>query len=72
MNDFLTIATSKEEVTQYYDEDIFVEVKKQNNIITELIFDITPYVNLNEANVSSVKLWLQYKDFGLVEDFQLK
>ena len=72
MNDFLTIISEEQQITQYYDEDIFVEVKKQNDIITELVFDITPLANLKEANVNSVKLYLQYKNFGLVEDFEIK
>ena len=48
------------------------EWQKQNDIITELVFDITPLANLKEANVNSVKLYLQYKNFGLVEDFEIK
>lgn len=72
MNDFIAIINSEEKTNEYYDEDIFVEVKKQNNIITELVFNITPFVSLKESNVNSVKLYLQYKDFGLVEDFEIK
>lgn len=72
MNDFVSIIDAEEKTNEYYDEDIFVEIKKQNNIITELVFDITAFVSLKESNVNSVKLYLQYKDFGLVEDFQIK
>ena len=72
MNDFVAIINDEEKTNENYDEDIFVEIKKQNNIITELIFDITPLVRFNESNVNNVKLYLQYKDFALVEDFKIK
>ena len=72
LKEFVSIIEGEEQKEESLDDDIFVEIKKQNNVITELTFDITCFVNLRQTNIKEAKLNLKYQNFGLVEDFEIK
>ena len=72
LKDFVSIVEDEEQIDENFDDDIFVEIKKQNNVITELTLDITCFVNLNQTDIKEAKLNLKYQNFGLVEDFEIK
>lgn len=44
----------------------------KNNIVTEVIFDITSFVkNIEGTDVESAKISLKYNNFGLIDDFEV-
>jgi len=62
--DFSSIVQSETlEETLY---GVYIRVIKQNNIITRIIFDMSEY----DKNIQSITL--EYKNYGLIEDFEVK
>lgn len=72
LNDFLSIIKDNYEPEYKYDDDVFITIVRNNGIITEINFDITNFVNLDNADIKNAKLLLKYSDFGLVDNFDIK
>lgn len=53
-------------------DEIYIELEKQNGIITKVTMDLTNYAELIDSKINDVKLTLQYYNFNLIEDFDIK
>lgn len=72
LNEFLPIIKDNYAPEYKYDDDVFITITKNNGIITEITFDITNFVNLDNADIKNAKLSLKYSNFGLVDNFDIK
>ncbi|MDD6878723.1 MAG: hypothetical protein PUD59_00625 [bacterium] len=69
ISDFIRVIKSEEFVDE---NEILIEIEKQENMINKITLDLTDYINDVELkNVNSATLELNYYDFGLIKDFNI-
>lgn len=68
INDFSKLVSSDKSG----EGDIYINLTKNNNIITKITFDLGEYASLNNKNIKTSILTLEYSDFNLIDDFNVK
>lgn len=52
--------------------DIYISLTKSNGIITKITFDLGEYAVLTDKNIKTSVLTLEYSNFNLIDDFDIK
>lgn len=70
LGEFLTIIGNTTDYNS--DDDIIINLVKQNNNIRKIEMDITSYIQLTRPEIENAFLVLDYSNFNLVEDIKIK
>lgn len=72
MNDFLSIVEENYNPENKNDNEMFINLNKKNGIITQISMEITDFVNMTTGSIKKANLTLEYFDFGVVDDIEIK
>lgn len=67
-NDFSKVVSSDKSA----EGDIYISLTKSNGIITKITFDLGEYAVLTDKNIKTSVLTLEYSNFNLIDDFDIK
>ena len=68
INDFSKVVSSDKSA----EGDIYISLTKSNGIITKITFDLGEYAVLTDKNIKTSVLTLEYSNFNLIDDFDIK
>lgn len=68
INDFSKVVSSDKSA----EGDIYINLTKSNGIITKITFDLGEYAVLTDKNIKTSVLTLEYSNFNLIDDFDIK
>lgn len=68
INDFSKVVSSDKSA----EGDIYISLTKSNGIITKITFDLGEYAVLIDKNIKTSVLTLEYSNFNLIDDFDIK
>lgn len=68
INDFSKLVSSDKSS----EGDIYINLTKSNGIITKITFDLGEYAVLTDKNIKTSVLTLEYSNFNLIDDFEIK
>lgn len=68
INDFSKAVSSDKSA----EGDIYISLTKSNGIITKITFDLGEYAVLTDKNIKTSVLTLEYSNFNLIDDFDIK
>lgn len=68
INDFSKLVSSDKSA----EGDIYISLTKSNGIITKITFDLGEYAVLTDKNIKTSVLTLEYSNFNLIDDFDIK
>lgn len=68
INDFSKLVSSDKSS----EGDIYISLTKSNGIITKITFDLGEYAVLTDKNIKTSVLTLEYSNFNLIDDFEIK
>ena len=68
INDFSKLVSSDKSSVG----DIYISLTKSNGIITKITFDLGEYAVLTDKNIKTSVLTLEYSNFNLIDDFEIK
>ncbi len=68
INDFSKVVSSDKSA----EGEIYISLTKSNGIITKITFDLGEYAVLTDKNIKTSVLTLEYSNFNLIDDFDIK